>query len=87
MSLTEFNELDHAVKLNIVQKQGAYVGKRIVEGQTVVLYQLYGFYIEVYYTSYRKIVDSIHTTDNVDALLPYLNQIQVRDLDQKTKEE
>lgn len=87
LSLTEFNKLDLGAKLNTVQRQGVYVGKRVVNGQRVVLYQLYGFYIEVYYRSYRKIVDAIYTTDTVEVLHPYLDQIQVRDLDQNRNKE
>jgi hypothetical protein len=87
ISLAEFNELNDALKLDLVQKQGAYIGKRKIKRQTVILYQLYGFYVEVYYRSYRAIVDAIQTTDEVIILQPYLDQIHVRDLDKDGKKQ
>ena len=76
----DFNQLSQKEQLDILHVDGVYVGKRIVEVQTVVLFQLYGFYIEVFYKLYRKEIDHIQTSDNMEVLSPYLNQVNVRDI-------
>ena len=90
LSLVEFENLLQELQFKILHKHGVYVGKRKVAEQTVVLFQLHGFYVEVFYKEYRKVLDRICATDNVDVVQPYLNQINVRDLnkdEQKDKED
>ena len=47
----------------------------------MVLFQLYGFYVEVFYKQYRRQIDDTIATVNPDILQPYIDQINVRDLD------
>ena len=51
----------------------------------MILYQVYGFYAEVYFKEYRREVDEIIVSDNAEILQPYLDQIQITGLD-KNKE-
>jgi hypothetical protein len=81
ISLAEFDQLPMETKLDILHKDGVHIGKRAVEEQITILYQLYGFYVEVYFREYRKEVSRIVTTENVDILQPYLDQVKIRDLD------
>lgn len=76
----EFKELTEERQLDILQQDGVYVGKRKLGEQTVVLYQLSGFYVEVFYEHYRKKIERIITSDNTDILQPYISQVNVRDL-------
>jgi hypothetical protein len=85
ISLAKFNELGKEMQLNALQKNGVNVGKREQSGQIVVLYQLHGFYVEIYYKTYRKVVDALITSESSDILHPYLDQINVRDLDKGKK--
>lgn len=80
LSLTEFIDLPHELQFEVLHKHGVYVGKRKVEKQPIVLFQLHGFYVEVYYKQYRKVIDYIVTSGSTDILQPYLDQINVRDL-------
>lgn len=82
LSLTEFIDLPQELQFEVLHKHGVYVGKRKVDGQTVVLFQLHGFYVEVYYKQYRKIIDRINTSDSTEILQPYLDQINIRDLNE-----
>jgi hypothetical protein len=85
LSLTEFIDLPQELQFEVLHKHGVYVGKRKADKQTIVLFQLHGFYVEVYYTQYRKIIDHVITSDNTNILQPYLDQIHIRDLnDDKT---
>lgn len=80
LSLTEFIDLPQEIQFQVLHKHGVYVGKRKVDNKTVVLFQLHGFYVEVFYKQYRKIIDHVVTSDNTDIIQPYLDQINVRDL-------
>jgi hypothetical protein len=82
LSLTEFIDLPQELQFEVLHKHGVYVGKRKVNRQTIVLFQLHGFYVEVYYKQYRKIIDHIVTSDSPEILQPYLDQIHIRDLNQ-----
>lgn len=80
LHLEEFNGLARDQQLNILHMNGVFVGKRKVDNKTVVLFQLYGFYVEVFYTQYRKTVERTVTSADADILQPYLDQIQVKGL-------
>lgn len=80
LGLGDFLQLTELEQFDILRKDGVHVGKRKVANQTVILFQLYGFYVEVFYKQYRKLVDRIVTTDSTDILQPYLDQVHVRDL-------
>jgi|GEM_PF-983717 len=76
----EFSELGHERQLRLLHQDGAYVGKRTVNGRQSVLFQLYGFYVEVHYRQYRLEVDRIETSASTGILQPYIDQVKVRDL-------
>ena len=87
INFLEFNELSKEMQLHILHKDGVHVGKRKIDGKVVILFQLYSFYVEVYYKDYRKEVEHMLTSENPDILQPYLKQIHIRDLDKgKNKE-
>lgn len=85
LSLTEFMDLPQELQFEMLHRHGVYVGKRKTDKQTIVLFQLHGFYVEVHYKQYRKIIDHVVTSSGTDILQPYLNQIHVRDLNEDKK--
>lgn len=80
-TLAEFNQLTEELQLQLLQRDGVHVGKRLVNGQPVILFQLAGFYVEVSYTKYRKEISGIATTEDADIVTPYLSQIHIQGLD------
>lgn len=86
LSLAEFMDLPQELQFEVLHKHGVYVGKRKIERQAVVLFQLHHFYVEVYYRQYRKIVDYIVSSNSTDILQPYLDQINIRDFTDDKKE-
>lgn len=87
LGLTEYNDLSEAERMQLLHQDGVYIGKRKIGRQTVVLFQLYGFYIEVHYKQYRKQIDHTVSSDSTDILQPYINQVGVKDLDEKPADE
>ncbi|HZF63435.1 MAG TPA: hypothetical protein VEZ55_03070 [Chitinophagaceae bacterium] len=85
LSLEEFNELSKELKLDILHRDGVHVGKRMIDQENVILFQLYAFYVEVRYKQYRKVVTQILTSRSSDILQPYLDQIHIPDLNKNRK--
>ena len=83
----EFIELPLEMQLEILHMDGVYIGKRKFNGQTLILHQLYGFYVEVYYKKYRKKVDHVLTSNTAEILQPYIDQVEVRGLNKNNKKE
>lgn len=83
----EFDEMPLDLRFEVLHRDGVYIGKRKEEEQTIVLLQLYSFYVELYYTKYRREVSRMLTSDDMEILQPYLEQIHVRDLNKKKKDE
>ena len=83
LSLTEFIDLPEEAQFETLYQNAVYVGKRKKGQQQVVLFQLHGFYVEVYYKRYRKEIDHIVTTHSTDILQPYLEQINIAELNDK----
>lgn len=77
----EFEALPEERRLHLLQRDGVYIGKRTINGETIILFQLSGFYVEVYYQQYRKDVRAILTSDSPEILTPYLAQVRINDLD------
>jgi len=80
MTLCEFSLLPEEEKTALLYEQGVYIGKRKRGGTTVLLYQLEGFYAEVYYRQYRRVVDRIRCFAGTERLDPYLTEIDVEHL-------
>lgn len=81
LSISEFEELDSEAKIDLLHKEGAYVGKRKHEGLDMVLFQLYDFYVEIHYKKYRSEIDHLVISCDTSLLQPYLDQVRVNDLD------
>ncbi|GAA4334289.1 hypothetical protein [Flaviaesturariibacter amylovorans] len=86
-TLAQYLELSEQEKLQLLHQDAVFVGKRIVSGQNAILFQLYGFYVEVVYQSYRREIASLTASDSADFLQPYIGQIFVRGLDHDKAEE
>jgi hypothetical protein len=49
MSLYEFNLLNEIQQAEILWENGVHIGEREDQEHTIVLYQIEGFYVEVFY--------------------------------------
>ena len=80
MTLQDFLELPQDEQVGLLYEQGVYIGKRKLCKTAVVLYQLEGFYAEVYYQKYRCLIECISCFAGTARLDPYLPQIDVEHL-------
>lgn len=80
MTLCEFSLLTDPEKAALLYKQGIYVGKRRRQHTVVLLYQIEGFYAEIYYRRYRRVIERIAVFADTARLDPYLTEISVEHL-------
>jgi hypothetical protein len=80
MKLFDFQLLELDEKLELLHRQGIYVGKRKEDGLCFLLYQLDCFYVEVCYRFYRRQVMQVKSFSSTTVLDPYLDQINVEAL-------
>jgi hypothetical protein len=80
MRMHDFIHLTEKEKTTVLYEQGVYIGKRRHGSVIMVLYQLEGFYAEVYYRTYRRVIDHISCFSGTDRLDPYLADIDVEHL-------
>lgn len=80
MMLNDFTQLDDKEKVTLLYEHGVYIGKRKQGVTFVLLYQLEGFYAEVYYRSYRRDIERISCFATTARLDPYLTEIDVEHL-------
>ena len=77
MRKDDFCRLPTIKQLNILYKEGIYIGKRKRNQFSIVLYQIDSFYVEVCYRKYRMVVSSIRISQSTTLLNPYLEQIYI----------
>jgi hypothetical protein len=80
MTLRDFLDLSDEHKARLLHQYGTYIGKRKLASTIVVLYQFEGFYAEVYYQHYRRVIECISCFADTARLDPYLVQIDVEHL-------
>jgi hypothetical protein len=76
MKVSEFESLTYESKLKAT-KQAVYIDSRQTDSHQVFLYQLNGFYIEVFYQNDYNFVSNIRGFDDLTLLEPYLQKIDI----------
>ena len=77
MTLFEFKLLSERKQLDILHAEGAYIGKRKEGELSILLYQLEGFYVEIFYQKHRSQIQNIRSFSSTVPLEPYLTQIDI----------
>jgi hypothetical protein len=77
MTLFEFQLLSLSDQARMLHEEGVYIGKRKEGNVTMLLYQLESFYVEVFYSKYRRYIEKIRSSGSTAMLDPYLGQIDV----------
>lgn len=80
MTVHTFCTLLYPNATDLLYREGVYIGKRKLNGSTILLFQLYDFYVEITYLTYRDQVSSINVTNNMAILNPYLSQIDIKEI-------
>ena len=79
MTVNDFNAMDELGQIEAVAN-GAHVSERRAGNFAILLYQIEGFYVEVYYHMKLNDIVGFRSFSNVDELFPYLSKIDVAEL-------
>jgi hypothetical protein len=72
MTISEFSHLNFDAKASLLTKYGKYIDKRSTrDGARILIYDLFGFYVEVCYRFDRK-VQYLRTVNNIFESESYL---------------
>ena len=82
MTLYQFNALDEMEQAEAVWS-GTHIGDRIDGEHNILLYQIDGFYVEVYYHQMYNVIRKFRSFSSTDQLEPYFDQIDISKLNQK----
>ena len=77
MDLYQFRELDQEDQAQTAWEYGEHIATRITLLHTVSLWQIEGFYVEIFYIKYRRVVHHIGFSESIDILDPYLDSITI----------
>jgi hypothetical protein len=77
MHFNDFLQLDETDQLEILWYNGEQIGKRKENDYLVLLYQVEGFYVEVYYHTRLRAVRRYVSFQSTSRLGPYLQQIDL----------
>jgi hypothetical protein len=77
MTLDRFNSLNDDEKSNALWLKASLIDVIRKGSLTILLYQLYGFYVEVYYNYNRNQIECFQSFNSTDQLEPYLNKISL----------
>ena len=75
--LGHLDEIDQA---DLICESGVFIGKRKDEYYNVLLFQVHGFYAEIFYHSHFNVIIKVNTFSDTDALEPYLQAISIDSL-------
>lgn len=80
MTLYDFSLMCENRQTSRLYKDGVYIGKRNDGNEVVVLYQLDGFYVEIFYRKYRRIISHLKFFTSTEKLTPYLQHLDIEEL-------
>jgi len=76
MTLYQFNGLSENEQAEIVWSS-SHIGERFDENHTILLYQIDGFYVEVFYHRDDNEIKRFRSFSSVNQLEPYLQRISL----------
>ena len=77
MTTYDFNGLDVWAQADSLYKHGVFLSDRQSDLYLILLYQIHGFYVEVYFHKGKSKIVRFRSFSNSDRLLPYLEKIDI----------
>jgi hypothetical protein len=77
MKMFDFSLLDMEDQLDLLYKEGVFVGKIRKNNVFKVLYQYNSFYVEISYRKYRYSIQDMRCFESTEHLDPYLTKIDI----------
>lgn len=73
MTLYQFNALDETEQHQAVWNNGVHVGDRVEGEHKIILYQLFSFYVELYYHTELNVLRRLRSFSSTECLDAYIS--------------
>lgn len=80
MKMKDFKILQPDEQMDIIEKKGAFLDHRTSGSYSIALFQIDGFYVELFFHVIKLIYKKIRIFENTTLLDPYINSIDITDL-------
>lgn len=80
MTLYQFNAMDENQQARVIWEQGVAVAGREEGNYKLLLYQIDGFYVEIWYHSIKNDISRFKTFASTAPLDPYLEKIPLQSI-------
>ena len=80
MQLAQFRSLSHEEQVDVLYRNGTYIGKKKVGNEIILLYQLDFYYVKIFYSRYRENVRTICIFTSTRFLGEFLKHIDIEEL-------
>lgn len=80
MKLQQFRSAPQEVQEKLVKRNGVFLMERKSLGVSVLLFQLDGFYVEVFYNTQRGVVSFVKSFEDMDGIEAYLGRIDISEV-------
>lgn len=77
MHFYDFIQLNETEQIEILWYNGEQIGRRKDEDHLILLYQVEGFYVEVFYHNKERVIKKYMSFECTDLLEPYLEKIDL----------
>ena len=77
MTATYFDQLSENKQTDVLWESGAYLDRRTEGYYNILLFQIEGFYAEVFYHAHFNVIIKIETFSDMDRLDPYLHKLDL----------
>ena len=80
MTCTFFDQLSEAKQTDVIWETGVLLDRRTESFYNILLFQIEGFYTEVWYHSHFNVIIKIESFSDTDRLEPYLKSLSLDSL-------
>jgi hypothetical protein len=80
MNLQQFRSASREVQEKLVKCKGVFLMERKSLGISVLLYQIDGFYVEVFYNTATELVSFVKSFEDMDGIEAYLHNIDITEV-------
>ena len=80
MTLYDYSELNEVEQQDVLWDHGVMVGDRSDGDHNIILYQMFSFYVELYYNSDYNLLKKLRSFSRMECLDVYLQQVDLSEI-------
>jgi len=80
MTLFYYNELNDREQHEVLWEHGIHIGGRIDGEHKIILYQIFSFYVELYYNPDYDVLKRLRSFSRLEFLDPYIEQLDISEI-------